>query len=119
MAHFLNNIFELILCVPALSCWSYKNESWLYSLVKFLEIHIFLIGFVDLLLTKIKLSTSATYLGFEIASTWKQIVWVWKSAWSILSHKNTNLIEKKQAMKKTHIIFFFKFWNNIIKSTAI
>lgn len=77
MAHFLNNIFELVLCVPVLSCWSDKTESWLYFPVEFLELYIFLIGFVDLLLTKIKLCTSAT-LGFEIATIWKQIVWVWK-----------------------------------------
>lgn len=29
MVHFLNNIFELVLCVLALNCWSYKTESWL------------------------------------------------------------------------------------------
>lgn len=50
MAHFLNNIFELVV-----SCWSGKTESWLFCLVKCFEFYIFLIGFVDLLLTKIKL----------------------------------------------------------------
>lgn len=70
--HFLNNIFELVI-----SCWSGKTESWLFCLVKCFEFYIFLIGFVDLLLTKIKLCTSST-LGLEIAATWMQIVWVWK-----------------------------------------
>lgn len=100
MANFLNNIVKLVfLCVPALSCWSYKTESWLYCLVKFLELHIFLIGFVDLLLTKIKLSILATYLSFEIASIWKQIVWVWKT-FEVFNHKNINDInETSKEMK--------------------